>query len=165
MKSNAFSIDITVKRNLGCTFSRARIKKVLEQVLESEKVTGPLSVDVLVTNDRQIHKMNKQYRGIDSPTDVLSFALNESIIGTPDTDFPCEPDGVNNLGQIIISYPRVVEQAIEYESTAEEEMVRLLTHGCLHLLGYDHTDNANARKMRRRERSIISKIQKSGNKG
>ena len=153
-------IDINIKRGLGFVYTKPWLKNVVKKVLHAENVEGPVAVDILITDDQQIHKMNRQYRGIDRPTDVLSFALNEK--GAHDIDFPDEQDGLNNLGEIIISYPRVVEQSREHYVTIEDELTLLITHGVLHLLGYDHAEGAGSRKMRRREKSIISTIQGQG---
>ncbi len=153
-------IDINIKRGLGFAYTKPWLKNIVKKVLHAENVEGPVAVDILITDDRQIHKMNRQYRGIDRPTDVLSFALNEK--GAPDIDFPDEQDGLNNLGEIIISYPRVVEQSRGHYVTIEDELTLLITHGVLHLLGYNHEESTDSRKMRRREKSIITAIKGPG---
>ena len=85
------------------------------------------NVELLLTNNEEIHAINKQYRNIDRPTDVLSFAERESP--SPDPKF---------LGQIIISLDRAQEQADELNQSLEEELRFLFVHGLLHILGYDH---------------------------
>jgi probable rRNA maturation factor len=156
MKRPSHKIDITVKRGTGFSCSHAWMRETVKAVLSAEKIAESVSLDILITNDRQIRRMNKKYRGIDRPTDILSFALNEK--NELDIDFPPEQDGVNNLGEIIISYPRVTEQSDEHGVTVEDEFTLLITHGILHLLGYNHEDDSDARKMRRREKAIISRI-------
>jgi probable rRNA maturation factor len=164
MKRSAPLIDINIKRGLGFVCTRPWLKSIVKQVLDEENIEGRVSVDLLITDDRQIHKMNRQYRGIDRPTDVLSFALNEKGADAHDIEFPVEQGGVNNLGEIIISYPRVIEQAGEHNVAVEDELTLLITHGMLHLLGYNHEEDADSRKMRRREKSIIAAINRSGEK-
>ena len=164
MKTPTHTIDINIKRGLGTGYSRTWLKAIVKAVLNAEKIDEPVALDLLVTGDRQIHKMNRQYRGIDRPTDVLSFALTEKGPEDIGIEFPPEQDGIKNLGEIIISYPRVTEQALEHGVTVEDEFTLLITHGILHLLGYNHEDDKDARKMRRREKAIIAKIRMGGNK-
>jgi len=81
----------------------------------------------LFTNE-EIKDLNKEYRNVDSETDVLSFPMNEEF------------DGVNILGDIVISTQKIIEQADEYKHSKEREMIYLIVHSMLHLLGYDHMD-------------------------
>jgi len=158
MKKRAHLIDINIKRGLTFGYTRSWLKNIINTVLDAEKTGGSVCVDMLITDDKQIHKMNRQYRGIDRPTDVLSFALSEKSPAAADIEFPLEQDGVDNLGEIIISYPRVIAQADEHNVSIEDELTLLITHGMLHLLGYDHKEAADSRKMRRREKIIIAVI-------
>lgn len=156
-----YSIDINIKRGLGSENSRTWLKNTVKAVLISEKIKEPVALDLLITDDRQIHRINKKYRGIDSPTDVLSFALNEKNSEGLDIEFPPEQDGIRNIGEIIISFPRVCEQADEHGVSVDEELTLMITHGVLHLLGYDHIDDSDAKKMSQREKSITAKIKNS----
>jgi probable rRNA maturation factor len=91
------------------------------------KVEGPLAyedVELLLTNDATIRELNKQYRGKDKATDVLSFSLDDPV----------------HLGQLVISVERAQEQAQELGQSLEEELQFLFAHGLLHLLGYDHEE-------------------------
>ena len=110
-------------------------------------------VSVTLTNNAYIHQLNKQYRKIDRPTDVLSFALNEG-------EEPEVVDGpaINMLGDIIISVERAVEQAAEYGHSVEREMAFLTVHGMLHLLGYDHMEEADRSEMRQEEEYVMGKL-------
>ncbi len=85
---------------------------------------------VILTNDEEVHELNKKYRNIDRTTDVLSFALN---------DGGAFPGPINMLGDIYISIPKMMEQAVEYAHSEKRELSFLAVHGLLHLLGYDHT--------------------------
>ena len=85
---------------------------------------------VIFINDEEIHKINKEYRGIDRPTDVISFAFNDN----GSLDGP-----INMLGEIYVSIDRMKEQAVEYGHSEKRELSFLCIHGLLHLLGYDHT--------------------------
>ena len=86
--------------------------------------------DIIFIDDEEMHKLNKEYRGIDRTTDVLSFALNDNK----------HIDAfVNSLGDIFISIPKMKSQAEEYGHSEKRELSFLALHGLLHLLGYDHT--------------------------
>lgn len=95
--------------------------------------------NVIIVNDEKIHKINKEYRKIDRPTDVISFALEDNkMIETPE---------VRLLGDIYISYDRVIMQAKEYDHSTKREICFLAVHGLLHLLGYDHLTKTDEDKM------------------
>ena len=111
-------------------------------------------VSITLTNNEHIHELNLRYRGIDRPTDVLSFALNEG-------EEPEIFDGpaVDVLGDIIISVERTVEQAAEYGHSVQREIAFLTVHGMLHLLGYDHMEEADRIEMRREEEFVMKKLE------
>ena len=105
------------------------LNEVLEYTLE--KLDKDSSVFCLIlTDDEEVHFLNKTYRNIDRTTDVLSFALN---------DGGALPGPLNVLGDIYISIPKMIEQAKEYGHSEKRELSFLAVHGLLHLLGYDHT--------------------------
>ena len=105
------------------------------------KLIGEYITDVVIVDNKTIHKINREYRKIDRPTDVISFAF---------LDEESERElkgGPISLGQIIISYEKAIEQSNEYQHSLEREMNFLFVHGLLHLLGYDHTKNADEEKI------------------
>ena len=110
-------------------------------------------VSITLTNNAYIHELNKKYRQIDRPTDVLSFALNES-------DEPKVEDGpeINVLGDIIISVERAEEQAAEYGHSVRREMAFLTVHGMLHLLGYDHMEEADRLEMEAEQKYVMEQL-------
>jgi len=104
-------------------------------------------LSVVLTSDDEIRDLNRQYRGKDTPTDVLSFPQTEGEFGDVDPDF---------LGDIVISVETALRQAAEKGAPPEREIDILLVHGLLHLLGYDHeTNRADAARMRRMERKLL----------
>lgn len=105
-------------------------------LLEYMKIDASFSV-IIVDNDK-IHEINKQYRGIDRPTDVISFALEE------DENYEVKE---RLLGDIYISIDKVYEQAKEYNHSVKRELFFLVTHGFLHLLGYDHMEKDEEEEM------------------
>ena len=105
------------------------LEEVLSYALDKLKVENPY-FSLVLTDDEEVHYLNKTYRNIDRTTDVLSFALNDN---------GSFPGPVNVLGDIYISIPKMKEQAIEYGHSEKRELSFLAVHGLLHLLGYDHT--------------------------
>lgn len=133
------------------------IKKVVQAVLEEERIIHELYVYITLTNNEEIHKINKQYRQVDRPTDVLSFPMYER------EEIPMlrEKQKINTeeiLGDIIISIPKVKEQAEEYGHSFERELAYLTTHGMLHLLGYDHMIEEEKEQMRSKEEKVLEKL-------
>lgn len=112
-------------------------------------------VSVVLADDDYLQELNLEYRGLDSPTDVLSFAFQEDNGGMP---IHFEENIPELLGDIYISVERAVEQAKAYDHTLERELCYLAVHGLLHLLGYDHQDPEQTAKMRESEELIMTEF-------
>ena len=110
-------------------------------------------VSVTLTDNAYIHNLNKTYRGKDCPTDVLSFALNESQ--EPET---LNGPDINMLGDLIISVERAKEQAEDYGHSLRREIAFLTVHGMLHLLGYDHIETGERKEMEAEQRFVMEKL-------
>lgn len=125
--------------------------------LAVEAAGGDLTAEasVVLVDDGYIQTLNKNYRGKDYPTDVLSFAMQETSDDEPQV-FGVEED--LTLGDIFISIPTAVRQAAEYGHSVEREVVFLAVHGMLHLLGYDHESEADRLKMREKEEEVMAKL-------
>ncbi|MED4728502.1 rRNA maturation RNase YbeY [Aneurinibacillus migulanus] len=135
----------------------ALLRQVLEEAARTEEVEGELTV-TFVDNER-IHELNREYRGIDCPTDVLSFAMNEEGEEEMEIFLDEEMDDMPNmLGDVIISIPKAQEQAKEYGHSFEREMGFLAVHGFLHLNGYDHETEAEEREMFGRQEEILNRV-------
>ena len=133
---------------------RAFIRKVIRTALAAEGVDFPCEVDVLVTGDAGIHAINLDMRGVDRPTDVLSFPLGEN--GVYDVD---ENNGCKMLGDIVISMERAQEQATLYGHPLQREVAFLTVHSMLHLLGYDHENGGlEAMRMREKEEAVLTQL-------
>jgi len=135
------------------------IKHCITIALRYEGVSLPCEVSVLVTDDKGIRKINHKFRGIDKPTDVLSFPMQEFVPAGWPADAPehneAEPRFVA-LGDIVLSAQHVKRQARKYGHTLEQETVYLTVHSVLHLLGYDHLDESLGKmRMREREKKIM----------
>ena len=139
---------------------RALIRRAIRTALAAEGVTAPCEVDVLLTDNSGIHAINLDMRGVDAPTDVLSFP---EFTLTPG-DLPGEEDadpgtGLIPLGDMVISMERVAAQAREYGHAKRRELSYLVVHSVLHLLGYDHLDEGPQKaRMRAREEAILGEL-------
>ena len=133
------------------------LKKAVCAVLDAEGVDVPCEVDVLVTNDAGIHGVNVDMRGVDSPTDVLSFPMLDVKPGDKPSEEDADPaTGLVPLGDMCISLERAQAQAEEYGHSVERELAYLAVHSVLHLLGYDHLDEGPMKKqMREREEAVM----------
>ena len=123
-----------------------------------EGVSRPCAVNIRICDDDAIHEINREYRGVDRATDVLSFPMNELTPGAFDPD-ACEWDYETDramLGDMVISMERCAEQAETYGHSFAHEVSYLTVHSVLHLLGYDHVDEGeDKRRMRAREKEIM----------
>lgn len=130
------------------------IKKAMDAAAKLEGVTPNAEVDITIVDNEVIHKLNRDYRGVDRPTDVLSFALDEGEEEPEVTSGEAE----HLLGDIIISAPKAVEQGEEFGHGLTREMTYLAVHGLLHLLGYDHMEEADKKIMRAHEEAILKQM-------
>ncbi|GAB4268679.1 rRNA maturation RNase YbeY [Thermincola ferriacetica] len=126
------------------------IERVANAVLEQSEFPGA-EVGIVLVDDDYIHQLNKQYRGVDSPTDVLSFALIED---GEEEFFEEEKDLL--LGDVFISVERAQNQAEEYGHSFTREMAYLTAHGMFHLLGYDHNTEEERDIMREKEEQVLT---------
>ena len=127
------------------------IKKVL---LELDIAEDNVEVSIVLTDNESIRDLNNEYRGIDSPTDVLSFPLLDGSLEELD-----QSDFISPLGDIVISMEKVISQAQDYGHSPERELGFLIVHGMLHLLGYDHIEPEDERTMRDMEEKILEKLE------
>ncbi len=150
-------IDITVKDVELVGNEESVIEDVVKKVLEQEGIIHDLDVYITLTNNDEIHKINKEYRDVDRPTDVLSFPMYErdeiNSLREEKND-----DVEEILGDIVISVPKVIEQANEYGHSYERELAYLTTHGMLHLLGYDHMIEEEKAVMREHEEKVLEAL-------
>jgi probable rRNA maturation factor len=124
----------------------SRVKKIVSEALKAEGVKRG-EVSVVVCDDCFIKELNKKYRGIDEPTDVLAFPFtHKSSFKSPKI-----------LGEIIVSLEAAEKQAAAFNHTPEEEFALLLVHGALHIVGYEDS-GAKEERMRKREREIFEKV-------
>ncbi len=140
---------------------RLLIRRCCAAVLTMEKFEGPAEVSVIFIDNEQIRQLNRDFRGKDRPTDVLSFPLGEN--GRYDLN---NETGAYILGDIVISVPKAIEQAKLYGHSLRREIGFLTVHSMLHLLGYDHeNEGLEAVRMREKEEYTLNKLglQRHGN--
>lgn len=121
--------DYKIIDEYGVDFDYSYLNKIIDKTLEMEKVKSS-NFAIVFIDDERMHELNKNYRGIDRTTDVLSFAFE-------DNNKICY--NIRQLGEIYVSIPKMQEQAKEYGHSEKRELAFLVVHGLLHLLGYDHT--------------------------
>ncbi len=136
---NQFTVDVQCADALaGTAIDTALIERAVTTALVHQQVSGMVELSVYVTTSEEIHQLNRDYRHMDKPTDVLSFADDAS-----DSKFVVAPDMPRYLGDIAISWPHVCQQATDYGHSTSRELAFLTVHGVLHLLGYDHERGAD----------------------
>lgn len=132
---------------------RMLVRRCCHAVLQLEEFPGIAEISVTFVDNEEIHKLNKQYRDKDMPTDVLSFVMSEN--GAYDID---PKTGAQILGDVVISMEKAVEQAERYGHSLQREVGYLTAHSVLHLLGYDHMENMERIRMREKEEKVMSQL-------
>ncbi len=146
------TIDITIAEPFTDRADSATIERAAAAALAAEHVIPPFELSVLIGGDAELRRLNRQYRRLDAPTDVLSF-------GDDGASFVRPPGMPRLLGDIAISYERAEAQAAEYGHSIERELAFLTVHGVLHLLGYDHERGEDdERLMFDRQHAILESI-------
>jgi len=140
---------VDVRAGLSVPFDQDDLALAVQSVLKAEGCSEG-EVTVLLTDDAQIRELNRDYAGVDAPTDVLSFSAREG-----DPAFVIAPEAATYLGDIVISVPYAAHQAAEQGHSLAAELRLLVVHGTLHLLGYDHSTEEERAEMWRRQDSIL----------
>lgn len=150
------------------------LDQTIERTLQAAGISEPVMLTLLVTNDETIKEMNKQYRQLNKPTDVLSFPLLERpLVNAPaeqlwqpqegaetaaERQFVTPPELVTNLGDVVISWPTVQRQASSVGHSAGYELLYLLSHSVLHLIGYDDTSEAGYQAMVGIQQAVLQSL-------
>lgn len=158
-----------MENETGMTFpfdGQELVGKIMGAVLKEEGCPYEALVNVLLTDDEGIREYNRQYRGIDRATDVLSFPNMEfdrpgdfSRAEESEADYFDPDSGELVLGDIILSVDKVVEQAESYGHSRLREFAFLVTHSMLHLCGYDHMEESDAAVMEEKQRKLLEKLE------
>jgi probable rRNA maturation factor len=148
-------LDIGVEVQVAPAFTGAvpadPLKRVAWEVLHLEGMPG--QVTLVITDDEGIRALNRDYGGLDTPTDVLTFSARED-----GGSFVVAPGAGEYLGDVIISYPRACDQAQQHGHTVDKELCLLTIHGMLHLLGYDHESERDKTVMWARQEALLGQV-------
>ncbi|MBN1862302.1 MAG: rRNA maturation RNase YbeY [Dehalococcoidales bacterium] len=148
-------INVLIEEEFEDCLEAGWLKGLAEQVLTLQEASAETELGLVIAGQERVRALNKNYRGKDVPTDVLAFSTLPDA-GEP---FILPPDGRLHLGEVIISYPQAVIQAGEESHSVEKEMATLITHGVLHLLGFDDETPELREQMRAREQEILSRLE------
>ena len=168
-------IDISVDEPYQQELSEVWLRTVMEAaVVEALPQGEPAQVGLVVTDDKTVQELNRQFRGLDEVTDVLSFSASHSghWEGDPQESDEASPESVDSeelnfvlppgepspLGEVIISFPQTIRQAQERNGPVEQELALLIIHGVLHLVGYDHMEPEDEAQMQAKERSALAAV-------
>ncbi|MDO8429267.1 MAG: rRNA maturation RNase YbeY [Candidatus Daviesbacteria bacterium] len=138
-------VNVVISSDPRYLVNKGAIQSAVLNILTQNKVHGRVEVEVVVVGDRKMHELNRDYRGLDTTTDILTFALHDaSAQSLQQTQVPrfsgfiMPPDSWLHLGSIVISYPQAVEDAGMDNRSVEDEISYLVEHGTNHLLGHHH---------------------------
>lgn len=161
MVSVQYECETDISLELDC---EALAKKVAQSVLELENCPYDSQVNLVLTDNSGIHEVNLQFRGIDAPTDVLSFPMipfetpaDYQILDQDESFFDLDTEELL-LGDIMISAERVISQAEDYGHSIKREFCFLVAHSMLHLLGYDHMVPEEAAIMEQKQEAALEKL-------
>ncbi len=154
-------IDVLIEEALESPLDPAWLQSVIEKTLTGEGLPPNVEISLLITGQERIQALNREYRGLDRPTDVLSFSFAEQKPESEEEAFIGPPDGLVHLGEIVISLPQAEEQAREAGHSVSREMALLTIHGILHILGHDHERSSQeAAEMQARQDRILAELGK-----
>ena len=139
------------KEDLDLEKISARAEKTIKEVLRTEDFSENVEVSLSIVDEDQIHKLNKEYRNVDRKTDVLSFPMDEKA-------YDDEGNPIILLGDIVICLDVAKDQAIDFGHSFEREIMYLICHSTLHLLGYDHIEDEDKKVMRAKEKEIMKNL-------
>lgn len=155
--------DIWLESELDAPFPYEEfLRQCITKALELEHVTLPCEINVLITDNEGIHRINLEQRQVDAPTDVLSFPMFDLTAGEPPVDEHLLDPATHRLplGDMVISLERATAQAEEFGHSIQRELGYLAVHSVLHLLGYDHLDEGPMKaQMREHEERIMTLLE------
>lgn len=157
-----FEYETDIKLDLDY---EALIEKVVEEALDAEGCPYEIELNIILTDNKEIQAINKEYREVDAPTDVLSFPLvaysspsDFSHLEEAADDYFNPETGELLLGDIILSVEKVMGQAVEYGHSEERELGFLIAHSMLHLFGYDHMEEDERTVMEEKQKIILGSL-------
>ncbi|MCH8223930.1 MAG: rRNA maturation RNase YbeY [Chloroflexi bacterium] len=154
-------IDLGIDEPFEHRFDQAVVKSAAAAAIRRELKSGPPRVSITVTDDAELQRLNRDFRGLDRPTDVLAFGSADALDGDvrqEDDGFPTPPDQTPTLGDVVISFDQAARQAETAGRPVEHELALLATHGVLHLLGFDHANAADEATMFGKTDEILAEV-------
>ena len=160
MTAPGYTIDVQVDDAFAAEVDADELVRVVSATLAANEVAAA-AVTLVVTDDAEVQQLNRDYRGVDAPTDVLSFAAQE---GDESFSLPAElaDEMAAYLGDILIAYPYCAAQAAQFGATVAAELRLMAVHGTLHLLGYDHDTAEAERAMWARQEAVLAQFGDAG---
>jgi probable rRNA maturation factor len=146
-------VDVLIRPEFEKHVLAEDVLRAAHAVLQAEGASPEAALSIVITDDDEIRSLNRQFRHVDAPTDVLAFADDPT-----EQAFVTAPDEPPYLGDVIVSYPRARVQSATQRHSAAAELRLLIVHGVLHLLGYDHATKAEQAQMWARQESILSTL-------
>jgi probable rRNA maturation factor len=144
-------LEVDLDSGLEADVNQSVLSSLVEWLVERHLPPGEYTLSLHVVTDETIRELNHEHRAKDAHTDVLSFPLHDPS----GMRFVLPPGHPINLGDVVVSYPRAVEQARDYGHSTARELGYLVAHGVLHILGFDHEDEADRRRMRQAEEEAL----------
>jgi probable rRNA maturation factor len=147
LKAQTAKIDVQVGARYQSKVQPAELRQAAQATLDQQRLKRHVELTIVITGNAQLRSLNRAFRDVDAPTDVLSFATDEQP--RPDTIY---------LGDVVISYPKAREQAQAGGHPIEAELQLLVVHGVLHLLGHDHYSEAEKNVMWKAQAAVLKKL-------
>ena len=163
-KQPSLVVRFDARRVPAVRVDRSTIRRLCAAVLRGEGVADRCALGISLVDDDEIARLNACHRGIDGPTDVLSFPLapppgaGARSSGREQPMFVSPPGRRRDLGDVVVSYPRALAQAREYGHSPHRELAYLIAHGLLHILGHDHEEDSQRTVMREREEAALVEV-------
>lgn len=153
-----YEIAVTLEHPLDDGLDEAFLIQLATAALTAESAPGGI-VSLVVTDDAEVQRLNREFRGLDEPTDVLSFGLGglaQPLEDEPLAAFITPDDADFEIGEVVLAYPYAARQAAARNRRTRDEVALLVVHGILHLLGHDHAEPDEEAAMQARERAVLA---------
>jgi probable rRNA maturation factor len=151
--TSSVAVDFSVDDDVTGTWDCPRVETLVSSIVGRHfPHGGTFAIALHLVSNASIQALNDTHRATDAVTDVLSFPLHQ---GEADQDFVLPPEEPINLGDVVVCYPRAVEQAAEFGHSVDREVGYLVAHGVLHVLGYDHEVESDRERMRQQEEEAL----------
>jgi probable rRNA maturation factor len=149
-----FQLEVDIEPGVELDVDQSVLSRLVESLVARHLPTGEYTLGLHLVSDETIRALNQEHRDKDVHTDVLSFPLHDPS----GMRFVLPPGQPINLGDVVVSYPRMLAQAAEYGHSTARELAYLVAHGVLHVLGFDHEQDVDRRRMRQAEEEALAPL-------